>query len=328
VNINAGDTITYIVIASNGENCLSSDTLTIFYTSDTLFASLDTVVCSNETLLLFGLELPADTLVVFYGVTTGGCDSVLTVTVTELDPVQAMVQETICPGDTLMINGATVTGDTTMQFLLVGENGCDSLVLLDVELLESPTRSLTLQACPGSFAIYNGIQIPPGTTQVFYVPGLAGACDSIITITVTPSSGPILQLPATDTLEAGNAIQLTPFVFGNGPFLWQWGPTPPPEWLSCFDCPNPVASPLTTTLFIVTVTDTNGCKGMNSIALVVLPCQEPYIPNVFSPNIPALGWDGRFRGKTMASNVFVWVVEIEFPDGMVLLKKGDVTLLR
>ncbi|MFM9950893.1 MAG: M43 family zinc metalloprotease [Saprospiraceae bacterium] len=369
VTINAGDTITYTVVASNGENCLSADTLTIFYASDTIFASLDTVVCSNETLLLFGQEFPADTVVQFYGVSAGGCDSVLTVTILGLDPAQTLVQETICPGDTLIINGATVTGDTTMQFLLVGENGCDSLVILEVELLESPVRSLTLVACPGSFAIYNGVQIPPGTTQVLYVPGMTGACDSIITVTVTPSSAPILQLPATDTLEAGNAIQLTPFVFGNGPFLWQWGPAPPPEWLSCYDCPDPVANPLATTLFSVTVTDVNGCEGMDSINLVVLPCKEPYVPNVFSPNgdgvndwfylqssecpvhirylrifdrwgelvfqrtdfspnIPTLGWDGRFSGKMMTSNVFVWVAEIEFPGGAILLKKGDVTLLK
>jgi len=369
VTINAGDTISYTVVASTGENCLSADTLTIFYVNDTVFASLDTVVCSNETLLLFGQEFPAGTVVQFFGVSAGGCDSVLTVTILGIDPVQSLVQETICPGDTLIINGATVTGDTLMQFLLVGENGCDSLVILEVELLESPVRSLTLEACPGSFAIYNSVQILPGTTQVFYVPDVAGACDSIISVTVTPSSAPILQLPATDTLEAGNAIQLTPFVFGNGPFFWQWEPASPPGLLSCYDCPDPVASPSVTTLFSVTVTDVNGCEGMDSIALIVLPCKEPYIPNAFTPNgdgvnerfyllsseclirvrylrvfdrwgelvferndfptnVPALGWDGRFRGKELTSNVFVWVAEIEFPDGAVLLKKGDVTLLR
>lgn len=369
VTISAGDTITYIVLASTGENCLSADTLTIFYASDTVFASLDTVVCSNETLSLFGLELPADTVVLFYGVSAGGCDSVLTVTVTGIDPAQTLVQESICPGDTFQINGISITRDTSFQFLLTGVSGCDSLVLVEVELLEPPARAVTLQVCPGAVATYGGVEIPPGTTQVVYVPGIAGACDSVITVTATLLQPPVVLLPATDTLEAGNAIELAPFVFGNGPFGWQWTPVTPLDWLSCYDCPNPMASPLATTVFSVTVTDANGCETMDSIALVVLPCKEPYIPNVFSPNgdgindwfylqssecvihlrylrifdrwgelifqrndfspnVATLGWDGRFKGKMMTSNVFVWVAEIEFPGGMVLLKKGDVTLLR
>ncbi len=369
VNISAGNTLTYIVLASNAENCLSADTLTIVYTADTIFTSLDTVVCSGETLLLFGQEFPADTVAVFYSVSAGGCDSVLTVTVTGIDPVQTMIQESICPGDTLLINGVSVTGDTSLQFIFTATNGCDSVVLVEVTLLEAPVGAITLQACPGSFATYNGVEILAGQTQVILVPGIAGACDSLVTVTVLPLMPPLIELPATDTVEAGNEISLSPSVSGTGPYLWQWSPGPPPDWLSCYDCPNPVASPLSTTLFTVMVTDANGCVGVDSIALVVVPCKEPYIPNVFSPNgdgindrfyiqssecvihikylrvfdrwgelvferkdfspnVEALGWDGSFMGKAMNANVFVWVAEIEFPDGAVLLKKGDVSLLR
>jgi len=46
------------------------------------------------------------------------------------------------------------------------------------------------------------------------------------------------------------------------------------------------------------------------------------------PNVPNMGWDGKFRGEFMNPAVFVWYAEVRFNDGEVLLLKGDVTLMR
>lgn len=46
----------------------------------------------------------------------------------------------------------------------------------------------------------------------------------------------------------------------------------------------------------------------------------------FLPEDESHGWDGRYRGKPLNSNVFAWVVEVEYFDGEVVLLKGDVTL--
>ncbi len=48
----------------------------------------------------------------------------------------------------------------------------------------------------------------------------------------------------------------------------------------------------------------------------------------FQPNDPDYGWDGKFRSEMMNPAVFVYLAEIEFIDGEVLLFKGDVTLIR
>jgi gliding motility-associated-like protein len=50
-------------------------------------------------------------------------------------------------------------------------------------------------------------------------------------------------------------------------------------------------------------------------------------------NIPAgagetEGWDGTFRGRAMNSGVYVYIAEVEYRDGRVILFRGDVTLLR
>ncbi len=50
-------------------------------------------------------------------------------------------------------------------------------------------------------------------------------------------------------------------------------------------------------------------------------------------NLPAQpveyeGWDGTYRGKIASSGVYVYIIEVEFEDGEVLLFRGDVTLVR
>jgi PKD repeat protein len=46
------------------------------------------------------------------------------------------------------------------------------------------------------------------------------------------------------------------------------------------------------------------------------------------PNESPHGWDGRFRGQPAQAGVYVYVAELRYIDGEVLLKKGDVTLIR
>jgi gliding motility-associated-like protein len=50
---------------------------------------------------------------------------------------------------------------------------------------------------------------------------------------------------------------------------------------------------------------------------------KEFIPGDF--NNP--GWDGYFKGKVMNPAVFIYLIEVEFADGIVLLYRGDVTLI-
>ncbi len=48
----------------------------------------------------------------------------------------------------------------------------------------------------------------------------------------------------------------------------------------------------------------------------------------FIPSDSKSGWDGNFKGQPMNNAVFVYLAEIEFVDDVVILYKGDLTLLR
>ncbi len=46
------------------------------------------------------------------------------------------------------------------------------------------------------------------------------------------------------------------------------------------------------------------------------------------PNESPDGWDGQFRGQPAKAGVYVYIAELKYLDGKVLLRKGDVTLIR
>lgn len=50
--------------------------------------------------------------------------------------------------------------------------------------------------------------------------------------------------------------------------------------------------------------------------------------NNFSPNDPQYGWDGIHKGKVVPSGVYVYYAEIEFEDGRVEVKSGDITVVK
>jgi len=53
--------------------------------------------------------------------------------------------------------------------------------------------------------------------------------------------------------------------------------------------------------------------------------REKFIPN--NDNLSE-GWDGRFNGDFVSPGVFVYLAEVKFLDGRVLLYRGDVTVVR
>ncbi|MBK8556890.1 MAG: gliding motility-associated C-terminal domain-containing protein [Lewinellaceae bacterium] len=48
----------------------------------------------------------------------------------------------------------------------------------------------------------------------------------------------------------------------------------------------------------------------------------------FDPNKPELGWNGLIDGNDALPGVYVYVAVLRLPDGEVLIKSGDVTVIR
>lgn len=142
----------------------------------------------------------------------------------------------------------------------------------------------------------------------------------------------------------------------------------PDSLLSCNNCLNPVATPIQTTTFTVTI-ESNGCSDSDDLTLFVRKDKHLFVPNAFSPNgdgindvfriftgeqverieefgifsrwgmlvylakdfdpnDPAFGWDGTHLGQLLDPAVFTWFAKVRFRDGSTEVFEGDVSLMK
>lgn len=137
----------------------------------------------------------------------------------------------------------------------------------------------------------------------------------------------------------------------------------PSESLSCSDCPDPVASPLDTTIYYVVSYTDDGCVAMDTVVInVIPPCGELFVPTIFSPNGDGLNdlecvmgscvisaeftifdrwgetvfkttdinncWDGSFRGKPVQAGAYVYKVVATLNTGEVVKQSGSLSVTR
>jgi len=272
-------------------------------------------------------------------------------------------------------------------------NGCSSVTTIDITLLLNPvfdpglvqpnckvrTGALSFGAVSGGLPPYQysldgGLSFGSESSFVGLMPGNYdlvlsddNGCSSTETVTINLPFLPTIALDEVLRVEQGDSIQLSPVtnIPGTQIAYWEWSPATD---LSCNDCAEPWAMPLSGRYYTVTVSDLNGCTATDRVLVQVFRQRHIYPPNVFSPNEDgendrftlyakgvreirrlvifdrwgdevferrnfqpndeSLGWDGRFRGKPMNPGVYVWAAELEFSDGEVEVVYGDVTIMR
>ncbi len=216
--------------------------------------------------------------------------------------------------------------------------------------------------------IYNPIATPSVTTT-YSVHIQENPCfDTTQFVKVTVIPLPILRVPPTITIIAGNSVQLYADAL-NPVVLTSYAWTPADSTLTCTDCPHPIATPIVTTTYSVTATTIEGCAGSNTVTIKLL-CEtsQVFIPNTFTPNgdgnndrfyvsgkglglikrmavynrwgelvyeaynvrpnDPGAGWDGTYRGEVVAPDVFVYVLDVMCSTGEPFVFRGDISLVR
>jgi large repetitive protein len=362
-SINALTPDTYTVTATDANGCVSTATVII---GDSSPASIDLVDIINPT--CFGDTNGSITLTVSDGVpplsyywsnnTSGtGLAAIgagrYTVTIT--DAIGCKSTTNIAVIQPLAI---TATTTLTRPFCIGDANG--SITVTSVSNGVSPY----LYGVDGSVGTQNneltGLQAGSHLVVVTDVNGCTWQKAIVI-----PNPLPIAVTVNVDkTIALGDSLVLKPVVNSIAAVAYQWSPQ---AGLSCYNCRYPVAKPLRTTTYTVTVTDANGCTATDEITITVLTEKNVYIPNSFSPNNDGAndaftayggnaidkiqlmrifdrwgelvyegaelapndkGWDGTMRDREMNNNVFVYYIQVRFIDGEVLTFTGDVTMVR
>ncbi len=190
---------------------------------------------------------------------------------------------------------ASPTTTRTYTVLVTDENGCTDTDAVTVTVNPLPTanagadvaicfgNSTQLSASsngPNSYAwspatglsatnIPNPIASPAATTTYTVVVTNGNGCTASDQVVVMINMLPIADAGAFAEICIGSSTQLNASgSSGNGTLGYAWSP---PTGLSATNIPNPMANPIATTTYTVTVTDGNGCSASDQVTVLVNP---------------------------------------------------------
>jgi gliding motility-associated-like protein len=199
---------------------------------------------------------------------------------------------------------------------------------------------------------------PEMSLDLFVTVGSAGCFDSTnVNIIVNPL--PYIQVNEDTTINVGGSVQLEAQTLLGA----IWNPT---QFLSCYDCNDPIASPIVPTTYCATVVNGFGCVASDCMTINIdTLCNEIFLPNVFNPAAGGHSandcfkifgadcitqmsltiynrwgekvfesadknacWDGTFKGQDQNTGVFIYYLNARTVYGETINRQGNVTLLR
>lgn len=219
--------------------------------------------------------------------TVSGCDSILTLNLTVNPSFQNIQTVSICSGDSVFLAGNFQNSSGQYIDSLSTTFGCDSVIITNLVVNPTFNDSTVISICQGDSIFLDGSFQHNSGIFTDSLQSIAG-CDSVVTtsLIVNPSSSIIASNDT--TIEACGSVQLN----ANGGVSYLWSPS---TGLSCTSCPNPIASPIITTSYVVSST-TNACSNSDTVIVAVEGSSPLIIPNVFTPNQDGINDGFNFSG--------------------------------
>ncbi len=131
-------------------------------------------------------------------------------------PIPVISYLTFCEGDTIIINNLIITTPGTFLDTINIQNGCDSLIQLEIEMLLPTSSQEFINICEGDSVNYNGNWYSQPTSFYDTLTNVSG-CDSIHAINIEvgqyTTEERLVQVCLGDSLFAGGAWHSDPGVF-------------------------------------------------------------------------------------------------------------------
>ncbi len=376
---------TFVARSSGG--CDSTIILNLTVSNPPVTTNTIKLICSGDTYKLPWNDSAVNSAGIFTHTypAVSGCDSAVSIITVRVDKPSQIIQSFICldSSKTLSIgqgysnylwnNGATtptITVNTTGTYTVkaIDSVGCGVSDTINASFDIIP-RSLAknIPLCKGTTITINATQgfisylWNDGSTQ----PSLNVSDAGTYTVNIVDTNG----CPGADTATVITVLPPANFlgpdttkcfynsisIVVNGVFntyAWSTGATAQNIFV-------PVAG-----TYSLTVTDTNGCTGTDSIKVIDSACaQYIYLPTAFTPNgdahndvfkplfagiattynlvvynrlgqkvfesnSPANGWDGTLNGQPQPTGVYVWFCRYSLAQQQPVVQKGTIILIR
>lgn len=178
---------TYRDTLNNAHACDSVITLTLTVSPPLTHTYYDSL-CAGSTYNFNGTLLSSPGTYKDTVITTGGCDSIVTLQLAFKQPTSSTTNASICQGGTYHFNGMALTTPGTYQDTLTSHNGCDSIAIVHLTVNQATYNTVNATVCGNRTYNFNGRAISTAGTYFDTIPNAHG-CDSIITLhlSTTPS---------------------------------------------------------------------------------------------------------------------------------------------
>lgn len=212
------------LIGVTGNNCDSIIylDLTIMFPKETSVAKS---ICWGEPLMINGDFVTESGTYIERFRTTEGCDSLVTINLTvEGGPNLAVEKMNLCAGESYADDiGNKVFVSGLYNFKFISEDGCDSIVTLDLLIPDTIRLEVDTFFCDGENFDFENFSV---TRSGIYREKFksAGDCDSIVQYTLTALDCEIGSIQNADTIICGGNTGEFSFMLikGQAPFSYQW----------------------------------------------------------------------------------------------------------
>ena len=280
---------------------------------------------------------------------------------------EVMVVEDICEGDSFEFAGQDLRDEDLYENLFIASDGCDSMVYLDLQVLQHSESIIEETLCEGDVLSIDGFEFTDEGSHDYVIENLVG-CDSTVTLmlSIIPSNTG-LELQDLIELKLGEFIDIEPTYVDPSIEVFNWQDENGNIISNEINIYN--YQPFNSKSLTLTGFDVYGCASVDTVELRVDRIINAYIPNIFTPDdqnmnntfqifgTPSvtqiseifiydrwgeivysafnsgplesyIGWNGRFNGQDAINGVYVYSIILDIVDGSQEMHFGDVTLIR
>jgi PKD repeat protein len=162
--------------AANGCDSILVLELTVLPLSQT---NLSAQICEGESYFFNGVNLTIDGTYLDTLSAANGCDSIVTLELMVLPELSTTINAEICEGETFLFDNQMLEEAGTYFDTLQSIAGCDSISVLNLEVLMPVQTSIAASICFGTTYDFNGVELDASGTY-FDTLTASNGCDSLV----------------------------------------------------------------------------------------------------------------------------------------------------